>query len=89
MYAKAIVRGRAVRFRLPEALARAHRRNAGRTMTAEQAIQFVEAKRRDLALSRAEPYRARYGSTRVMTPGGFVNLPSAQPLLRTLDHGES
>jgi predicted nucleic acid-binding protein len=33
--------------------------------------------------------RARYGPTRVMTPGGFVSLPAIRPLLRTLDSGES
>ena len=48
MYGTAIVRGKVVRFRLPEALARAHQRNSGQTMTSEEAIVFVEAKRREL-----------------------------------------
>jgi hypothetical protein len=56
MYATGIVRGKVVRFRLPEALARAHQRNSGRSMTSEEAIAFVEAKRRKLALQRARPY---------------------------------
>lgn len=56
MYATAIVRGNVVRFRLPEALARAHKRNAGKTMTARQSVEFVEARRRELALRRAQPY---------------------------------
>jgi len=56
MYATAIVRGNVVRFRLPEALARAHKRNAGKSMTARQAIEFVETKRRESALRRAQPY---------------------------------
>ena len=50
MVATAIVRGKVVRFRLPEALARAHQRNSGRTMTSEEAIALVEAKRRERAL---------------------------------------
>jgi hypothetical protein len=56
MYASAIVRGKVVRFRLSPALARAHKRNAGKTMTNPEAIDFVEAKRRTLALRRARPY---------------------------------
>ena len=38
------------------ALAKAHKRNAGKTMTDQQAIEFVESKRRKLALRRAKPY---------------------------------
>ena len=56
MFAKAIVGGKVIRFRLPPALARAQKRNAGTTMTDEQVIEFVEAKRRELALRRARPY---------------------------------
>lgn len=56
MYATAIIGGKLVRFRLPPALAKAHRRNAGQTLTAKEAIRFVESKRRELALRRAKPY---------------------------------
>jgi hypothetical protein len=56
MYATAIVGGKVVKFALPTALAKAHRRNPGRTMTDQQAVDFVEAKRRQLALRRAKPY---------------------------------
>jgi len=56
MYGTAIVKGKLVRFRLPEALARARKRNAGQTMTDGEAIAFVEAKRRETALRRAQPY---------------------------------
>jgi hypothetical protein len=45
-----------VRFRLPAALARAQKRNAGKSITDEKAIAFVESKRRELALRRAKPY---------------------------------
>jgi len=43
----AIVRGKVVRFRLPAALARAQTRNAGKAMTDQQVIEFVEEKRRE------------------------------------------
>jgi len=56
VYATAIVRGKVVRFRLPTALARAQTRNAGKAMTDQQVIEFVEEKRRELALRRARPY---------------------------------
>ena len=56
MYATAIVGGKVVKFVLPPALAKAHKRNAGRTMTGQQAVDFVESKRRQLALRRAKPY---------------------------------
>jgi hypothetical protein len=56
VYATAIVRGKVVRFRLPAALARAQTRNAGKAMTDQQVIEFVEEKRRELALRRARPY---------------------------------
>lgn len=42
----AIVGGKVVKFVLPPALAKAYRRNAGRTMTDQQAVNFVEANRR-------------------------------------------
>ncbi|MEI8078589.1 MAG: hypothetical protein WCH61_03035 [bacterium] len=54
MHATAIVGGKVVNFVLPPALAKAHRRNAGRTLTDQQAVDFVEAKRRRLALPRAK-----------------------------------
>ncbi len=56
MYATAIVGGKVVKFRLPLALAKAHKRNAGKTMTSQQAVEFVESRRRILALRRAKPY---------------------------------
>ena len=56
MQAKAIVGGKLVSFRLAPELARAHRANAGRTMTDAEAVIFVEKKRRALALRRAKPY---------------------------------
>lgn len=58
MYAKAIVGGKLVRFRLSPALARAHRANAGKAMSDGQVINFVETRRRSLALRRAKPYLA-------------------------------
>jgi hypothetical protein len=56
MYATAIVEGKVVRFKLSPALARAHRENRGKTMTSQEAVSFVEAKRRARALRRAKPY---------------------------------
>ena len=56
MHATAIVGGKVVKFVLPPALAKAHRRNVGRTMTDQQAVDFVEVKRRRRALRRAKPY---------------------------------
>jgi hypothetical protein len=56
MHATAIVRGKLVQFRLSPGLARAHKRNAGKTMSDQEAIAFVESKRRALALRRAQPY---------------------------------
>lgn len=56
MQAKAIVGGRLVSFRLSPELERAHRANAGKTMSDAQALAFVEKKRRALALRRAKPY---------------------------------
>jgi len=55
MQAKAIVGGKLVSFRLSPELARAHRENAGRTMTDAEAVACVERKRRSLALCRAKP----------------------------------
>ena len=56
MQAKAIVGGRLVSFTLSPELARAHRANAGKTMTDSEAVACVEKKRRSLALRRAKPY---------------------------------
>ena len=56
MHATAIVGGKVVRFSLPPALAKVHKRNAGRRMTDQEAVDFVESKRRQLALRRAKPY---------------------------------
>ena|SRR5947209_1648169 len=47
MYATPILSGKVVRFRLPPALAKAHKWNVGKTMTNQQAVEFVEAKRRN------------------------------------------
>jgi len=58
MYATAVVEGKIVRFKLSPALARAHRENGGKTMSEQQAIALVEAKRRTKALRRARPYLA-------------------------------
>ena len=54
MFATAIVNSKVVRFKLSPALTRAHRENAGRSMTDQQAIVFVEARRRARALRRAK-----------------------------------
>ena len=56
MTATAIVRGKVVKFRLSPALARAQKRNAGRTLSDEGAVKQVEAKRRAAALRTAQPY---------------------------------
>lgn len=56
MKATAIVGGKVVKFALPPALAKAHQRHAGQTMTDQQAVEYVEAKRRQSALRRAKPY---------------------------------
>lgn len=56
MYATAVVEGKVVRFKLSPALARAHRENRGKTMTDQEAVAFVERKRRARALRRAKPY---------------------------------
>jgi hypothetical protein len=56
MRATAIVRGKVVQFRLSPGLAKAQQRNRGKQMTAEQAVAFVEAKRRRRVLREAQPY---------------------------------
>ena len=58
MYATAGVEGKVVRFKLSAALAKAHRRNRGKTMTESEAVASVETKRRARALRRARPYLA-------------------------------
>ena len=60
MYAKAIVAGKLIRFRLSPELARAHRANAGKAMSEKEVIEFVETRRRSLALRRAKPYLASH-----------------------------
>ena len=50
MYATAVVKGKVIRFKLSPALARAHRENRGKTMTEQEAVAFVETKRRSRAL---------------------------------------
>ena len=56
MHVTAVVEGKVVRFKLSPALARAHRENRGKTMTEQEAVAFVEAKRRARTLRRAKPY---------------------------------
>jgi len=56
MYATAVLKGKIIRFKLSPALARAHRENRGKMITEEEAVTFVEAKRRSRALRRAKPY---------------------------------
>ncbi len=56
MFAKAVIHGKVVRFRLPSALAKAHKRNAGNTLTEAEAVAFVEGRRRSSALRKARPY---------------------------------
>jgi hypothetical protein len=56
MNATAVVGGKVVRFKLSPALARAHRENRRRAMTEQEAIEFVETRRRARALRRAQPY---------------------------------
>lgn len=56
MTGTAVVRGKVVRFRLSPGLARAHQKNRGKTMTAAQAVAFVEEKRRQRLLRTARPY---------------------------------
>ena len=56
MHATAVVEGKVVRLKLSPTLARAHRENRGKTMTEQEAMAFVEGKRRARALRRARPY---------------------------------
>jgi hypothetical protein len=56
MTGTAIVRGKVVRFRLSPGLGRAQQKNHGKAMTAQQAVAFVEVKRRQRALRMAQPY---------------------------------
>ncbi|MFI5394804.1 MAG: hypothetical protein ACHQ9S_04655 [Candidatus Binatia bacterium] len=56
MIVKAIVDGKLVRLTLSRGLAQAWRRNRGKRMTDQQAIEFVERKRREYALRSARPY---------------------------------
>jgi hypothetical protein len=56
MYATAVVEGKVVRFKLSPALARAQRENRGKTLSEQEAVEFIEVKRRSRALRRAKPY---------------------------------
>ena len=56
MYATAVVNSKVVWFKLSPALARAHRENHGNTLTDQEAVAFVERKRRARTLRRAKPY---------------------------------
>jgi hypothetical protein len=56
MIVKAVVDGKVVRLTLSRGLAQAWRQNHGRVMTEQQAIEFVERKRREHALRSAKPY---------------------------------
>jgi hypothetical protein len=66
MYATAVVEGKVVRFKLSPALACAHRENRGKTMSEQEAVEFVEGKRRARALRRAKP--ASIASPRLVKP---------------------
>ncbi len=54
MYATAVVAGKVVWFKLSATLARAHRDNRRKRMTEQEAVAFVETKRRGRALRRAK-----------------------------------
>jgi hypothetical protein len=56
MIVKAIVDGKIVQLTLSRGLAQAWRQNRGKVMTEQQAIEFVEHKRREHALRSAKPY---------------------------------
>jgi len=56
MIVKAVVDGKVVRLTLSRGLAQAWRRNRGKSMTDQQAIEFVERRRREHALRSAKPY---------------------------------
>jgi len=52
----AIVNGKNVSFVLSRGLAEAHRRNAGQSISASEAVLIVEGRRRIRALKHAGPY---------------------------------
>ena len=56
MIVTAIVDGKVIRLTLSRGLVQAWRQNRGRRMTDQQAIEFVERKRREYALRSAKPY---------------------------------
>lgn len=56
MFVKAIIGGKVIRLKLSPGLAEAWRKNKGQTMTDQEAIEFVEQKRRERALRLAKPY---------------------------------
>jgi hypothetical protein len=56
MTGTAIVRGKLVKFSLPASLARAQRRNRGKTMTDQQAVDFVEHQRQRRLLRTVRAY---------------------------------
>jgi hypothetical protein len=56
MTAIAIIQGKVVKFRLSPALARAQKRNAGKSLSDAAAVRLVEAKRKAAALRAAQPY---------------------------------
>ena len=56
MTGTAIVRGKLVKFHLPESLAKAHRRNRGKSMTDQEAVDFVERKRQQRMLRTVRAY---------------------------------
>ena len=87
MYATAVVGGKVVRFKLSPGLARAHRRNQGKTMTEAEAVAFVEAKRRARALRRARPYRASRAPVSVARPGEFLDVPEVGRFVKKLIRG--
>jgi hypothetical protein len=56
MFVKAIVDGKVIRLKLSSGLVQAWKENKGKKMTEREAIELVEAKRREHALERAKPY---------------------------------
>jgi hypothetical protein len=56
MVVKAVVDGKVVRLTLSRGLAQAWLRNRGKSMTDQQAIEFVERRRCEHALRSAKPY---------------------------------
>jgi hypothetical protein len=55
MYARGVVEGKVVRFKLSPALGRAHRENRGKELSEDNSVAFVEGKRRARTLRRARP----------------------------------